>query len=532
MRELTEKLLQRDLDKYDNLVLLFKHAMNIDNYNIIKTVRKNCVRMLKKTKEAKYLELYNKTLLIGCQRYCDFDAYMRYVEKDREPSKRFYEPRKQQLKVAVDALQDMLDDKLDIVTISMPPGVGKSTLGIFFISYVAGLYPNSPNLMSGHATPLTRGFFDGVLAIMTDESEYCWHEVFPDVEIERTDSKNTVINLDEPNRFGTITCRAIGASLTGATRCEGYLYADDLCSGIEEAMSKDRLDSLWTAYTNDLKSRKKNACKEIHIATRWSVHDVIGRLERMYEDNPRAKFIVMPAFNDNGESNFDFKCGVGFDTAYFKDMQATLDDVSFKALFMNEPIEREGLLYAEDELRRYFELPSTEPDAVISVCDTKDKGKDYAFMPVAYVYGNDYYIEDCVCDNDIKYEPKLVNLCLKHNIQQSRFESNSAGGRIAKDVQAEVKRLGGITKITTKWTSQNKETKIIVNADWVKEHCLFKDRSSYVPNSDYGKMISLLCSYTVSGKNNFDDVPDGMSMLAQYAQSLTGSKVKILERFF
>jgi predicted phage terminase large subunit-like protein len=252
----------------------------------------------------------------------------------------------------------------------------------------------------------------------------------------------------------------------------------------------------------------------------------------MYADNPRAKFIVVPALDENGESNFDYKYGVGFDTAYFKDMQASLDDVSFKALYMNEPIEREGLLYAEDELRRYFELPDGEPDAVISICDTKDKGKDYAFMPVAYVYGQDYYIQDCVCDNDIRYEPRLVDLCIRHKIQMSRFESNSAGGRIAKGVQNEIKRLGGETKITTKWTSQNKETKIIVNADWVKEHCLFLDKTCYKPNSDYGRMINFLCSYTVSGKNSFDDVPDGFAMLAQFAQSLNGSKVKILERFF
>lgn len=529
---LTEKLLKRDLENYDNLLLLFKHAMNVNSYKIIKIVRKNCAKMAKQTKDCKFLDLYNKTLLIGCQRFNDFDAYMRYVEKDREPVKKFYEPRRKELKVAVDALQDMLDDKLDILTISMPPGVGKSTLGIFFMSYVAGKYPNMPNLMSGHATPLTRGFYDGVLAIMTDTAEYCWNEVFPDVEIEKTDSKNTVINLDEPNRFGTITCRAIGASLTGATRCEGYLYADDLCSGIEEAMSKDRLDTLWNTYTTDLKSRKKNKCKEIHIATRWSVHDVLGRLQRQYADNPRARFIVVPALDENGESNFNYKYGVGFNTEYFLDMQNSLDDVSFKALFMNEPIEREGLLYHEDELRRYFELPDDEPDAIISICDTKDKGKDYGFMPVGYVYGQDYYIDDCVCDNSIQYEAKLVDLCIRNNVQMSRFESNSAGGRIAKDVQKEIKDRGGITKITTKYTTQNKETKIIVNSSWVKEHCLFKDKSCYKLNSDYGRMLSFLTSYTVSGKNNFDDVPDGMAMFAQYAQSLNGSKAKIISRFF
>lgn len=532
MENLTKKLLQRDLSKYDNLLLLFKHGMNNDNYTVIKTVRKNCARMMKASKETRFKDLYEKTLLIGAQRFNDFDAYMRYLEKDREPEKRFYEPRRAQLKVAVDALQDMLDDKLDILTISMPCGVGKSTLGIFFMSYVAGKYPNKPNLMSGHAMSLTKGFYEGVQTIFTDTIEYAWHDVFPDVEIESTNSKDTTINLDEPNRFATITCRSIGGTLTGATRCEGYLYADDLCSGIEEAMSKDRLDKLWIAYTNDLKSRKKLGCKEIHIATRWSVHDVIGRLERMYAGNPRARFITVPALDENGESNFNYKYGVGFDKEYFEDMRANLDDASFKALYMNEPIEREGLLYAEDELRRYFELPDSEPDAIISVCDTKDKGKDYAFMPVAYVYGQDYYIADCICDNDIKYESRLVDICLKHKIQQSRFESNAAGGRIAKDVQAQIKALNGVTKITTKWTSQNKETKIIVNADWVKEHCLFKDSSLYVPNSDYGRMVNFLCSYTVSGKNNYDDVPDGMAMLAQYAQSLNGNKVRILDRFF
>ena len=122
-------------------------------------------------------------------------------------------------------------------------------------------------------------------------------------------------------------------------------------------MSKERLDKLWEKYTNDLKSRKKKDCKEIHIATRWSVHDIIGRLERMYEGDPRAKFITMPALDENGESNFDYDYGVGFDTEYFEDMRNNLDDVSFRCLFMNQPIEREGLLYHEDELRRYFELP-------------------------------------------------------------------------------------------------------------------------------------------------------------------------------
>lgn len=406
-----------------------------------------------------------------------------------------------------------------------------STLGIFFLSWVMGKFPDGQNLASAHSGVLTRSFYDGVYQIITDP-EYLWRDVFPGLNIAATNSKEETIDLKKRHRFSTLTCRAINASLTGATRCDKILYADDLCSGIEEAMSKDRLDKLWTAYTNDLKSRKKEGAKEIHIATRWSVHDVIGRLELQYGNDPRAKFIVIPAIDQNGESNFDYDYGVGFSKEYFDDMSVNLDDASFRALYMNEPIEREGLLYHSDELRRFFELPLGEPDAVIGICDTKDKGTDYAFLPVVHVYGNDYYVTDCVCDNNLPnvVDARLVDILLRNSVQMCRFESNAAGGRIAEKIQNEIKEKGGITRITTKFTSSNKETKIIVNSAWVKEHCLFKDESLYKKNSDYGKMVNMLTSYTVAGKNKNDDVPDGFAMLSEFAQSLSGTKVEVFKR--
>ena len=473
--------------------------------------------------------LHKKTLL--CAAPLDFESYLLYVEWERDPQKKFYVPRREVMHPVVQAMQDLVDDNLDLLTISMPPGTGKSTLGIFFLSWVMGKYPDAQNLASAHSGILTRSFYDGVMQIITD-SEYLWADVFPGLKLAATNSKEETIDLHKPHRFSTLTCRAINASLTGATRCDKILYADDLCSGIEEAMSKERLDKLWNTYTNDLKSRKKEGAKEIHIATRWSVHDVIGRLENKYGGSERAKFIVLPALNDAGQSNFDYSYGVGFSKEYFEDMRDSLDDASFKALFMNQPIEREGLLYDVDELRRYFELPDREPDAIIGICDTKDKGSDYAFLPAAYVYGKDYYIEDCVCDNSLPtvVDARLTDILMRRKIQMCRFESNSAGGRVAEKVQNEVKQRGGITHITTKFTTANKETKIIVNSAWVKEHCLFKDDSLYKRQSDYGRMMDMLGSYTVAGKNKHDDVPDGMAMLAEFAQSLNGQQVQVFER--
>lgn len=513
--------------------LLFQYARNSDDRLIMRRVRRLSVKYAKACTEndrLEFLGLYKKALLYMAQ--YDFDSYLIYLELEREPEKRFYEPRREELREVVQALQDLEDDVLDILSVSLPPGTGKSTLGIFFMSWIAGKYPNQPNLMSAHSDTLTRSFYDGLLQIFTDP-EYLWHDVFPDVQICNKNSKEETIDLDTPQRFKTITCRSIYGTLTGATRCERYLYADDLVSDLEEALNRERLDKLWDAYTNNLKTRKKLNCKEIHIATRWSVYDPIGRLERMYEGNSRVRFVVIPALDENGESNFNYKYGVGFDKEYFEDMKRTLDEASFNALFQNQPVEREGLLYPEKELRRYYELPKdVEPDAIIAICDTKDKGKDYAFSPVAYVYGQDYYIEACICDSSTAYEGRIVGLYIDHMVKMSRFESNSAGGRVAKDVQKEINARGGITSISTKYTTANKETKIMVNAPFVKAHFLFKGEDQYTANSDYGKMMRFLTTYTVSGKNAYDDVPDGMAMLAEFAQSLQRNSLEILKRFF
>ena len=208
-----------------------------------------------------------------------------------------------------------------------------------------------------------------------------------------------------------------------------------------------------------------------------------------------------------------------------------MDDVSWRALYMNQPIERDGILYQKDELRRYFDLPDEEPDTIIAVCDTKDRGADYCCMPIAYQYGQNFFIEDILCDNSKPeiVDARLVEILLKHKVKLARFESNSAGGRVAQAVQAQVKKRGGITHITTKFTTANKDTKIIVNSPYVKEHFLFKDDTAF-PNKDYKKAMDMLCSYTMMGKNKHDDVPDCMAMLAEYAQSLSGQNVEVFRR--
>lgn len=446
-----------------------------------------------------------------------FHSYLLYLEKNRQEEERFYSPKMKQLNKhgLIQAMQDLEDDKLDLLSISMPPGTQKTTLEKFFCSWIIGRHPKDYSLFFSHSDDITRMFYDGVLDITTNSEEYTWSEIFPDVKLQNTDAKRQRINFDKPKAFSNIQCTSVGSKNAGKVRCNRYLYCDDLVSGIEEALNKKALDKLWRIYGTDARQRKLNQqVKEIHIATRWSVHDVIGRLQRTYSKSNRVRFIAIPDIDpDTGKSNFDYKYN-GMSVEFFHDQELTMDDISYRCLYKNEPIEREGLLYHDDDIRRFMTMPLREPDAILGICDVKNKGTDFMFLPCMYQFDDDFYLVDCVCDDNTDYGiqyGRLSNIIVNHKMQQCEFESNSGGDRVSYEVAQRVEKMGGRCNITDKPTETNKETRIIVNADWVKKHVLFKSVENYKPKEDYGIMMTWLLTYSVVGKNEHDDVPDGLA---------------------
>lgn len=450
-----------------------------------------------------------------------FHSYLLYLEKNRVEKDKFYFPKMEQLNKhgLIQAMQDLEDDRLDYLSISMPPGTQKTTLEKFFASWIIGKHPSDYSLFFSHSSDITRMFYDGVLDITTSD-EYLWSVIFPDVKLRDTNAKAEKLDFGKYKPFYSLQCTSVGSKNSGKVRCNRYLYCDDLIGGIEEALNKARLDSLWNIYSVDARQRKLNEqVKEIHIATRWSVHDVIGRLKTLYEGSDRVRFIAVPDIDpETGESNFNYKYN-GMSAKFFNDQALAMDDISYRCLYKNEPIEREGLLYHEDDLRRYTKLPSREPDAILGVCDTKSKGVDYMVLPCFYQYDDDFYMVDCICDDSSDFgmqHERLSNLIVDHNMQQCEFESNAGGDRLAHEVSQIVDKKGGRCNITTKATETNKETRIIVNSDWIKRHCLFKMKDDYTPKSDYGRFMGQMLSYSVAGKNKNDDVPDCLANFALF----------------
>lgn len=455
-----------------------------------------------------------------------FESYLIAMEWNRKVEKRFYQPRMKVLQPVVHDLQDLGDGVIDIYTLSMPPRVGKSTIGLFFMSWMAGRFPDEHIFGAGYASGLVNTFYKGVLDFI-DSEEYRFYDIFPEAAGKlNTSAKDMTIDIWENERYKTLTFRSVDGQITGALEASSLLYLDDMCSGIEEAMNIDRLEKLWSKVTVDLMQRRVQnertgrSAPILAIGTIWSVHDPISRLKNKYKNSPLFRSREMPALNIDGESNFQYDMGVGFTTQMYLELKENMDEVSWECVYQQNPMERDGLAFPSSELKRFLELPDQEPDAVVAWCDVAFGGDDYLNFPIGYLYGTDCYVVDTVFRCKAGYhvtEPMVAAKIIQHKVQIARFEANNGGDFYARDVDNMV-RTSSTHKCNITWqtagTKASKLVRIIQYAPDIKNF-YFKDPSTYKPTDDYGLMMQNVTTFVQTGSSLHDDGPDGLAGLAK-----------------
>lgn len=476
-----------------------------------------------------------RSLLFCAPHY--FDAYLQAVEYGKPLDKKFYLPRRHYLRRYVEGYQEVLEEKLDFLSISMPKRCGKSQLGINFTNMLSGKFPDRSTLMEGTGDDLVQSFYKGCLEYIQQPNDYHFYDIFPESKLVQTNADTKVINLLHKSRFPTVMCRSIDARQVGLSEATNLLYLDDCVEGREEAKNRQRLDDKWEVISGDIIGRAIEGTPIVICGTRYSLYDPIGHLqEEMRKQGKRCKIIETPALDPvTDESNFEYirEGRKVFTTQYFRDQREMLSAEQFESEFQQQPFEAKGILFPEASLNRYFELPvDREPDSIIAVCDTADKGADYCSMPIAAVYGDEVYIVDVVFDDSPPEvtKPECAKALMDNLVVAGTFESNNAGTYFARDVQQILTDRKYVCNIRTKRTISNKQTRIEFASDNIIKHFYFKDPSLYARNSQYAMFMKQVTTYTRSGKVPHDDAPDSLSLLENELRGLVGAKVEVFKR--
>jgi phage uncharacterized protein (putative large terminase), C-terminal domain len=432
----------------------------------------------------------------------NFYAFCVYIDPD------FFTPGKPHLKIIADAFQEVADGKVKELAISLPPRAGKSYITSLFCAWMLGKYPKGSIMRNSYAAKLAEKFSrdirDGILLSKK------YQTIFPKMKAEGAIDNWMLNGRTNPSYF----CAGVGGPITGFG-CKTISILDDPLKNIEEALSETVIENLWNWYTSTHLSRLESGCPEIHIATRWTRRDPIGRLTDPNSEyyKPNMKVISIPALDENGGSF----CEEIKTTEEYLELKRITEDFIWEAEYMQSPIESKGLLYPIEELKKFTlkDLATKKPDGIIGFTDTADKGEDYLCSVVGKVFGGYTYITDVVFTQDgVEItEPLVAQMIIDTNCYLMKIEANNGGSQYCRNIR---KLIQGKSKcmVTDEHQSSNKETRIIMNAGYIKENFYF--RSDYEPGSDYDKFMRALTSYVKMGKNKHDDASDACTGLAEH----------------
>ena len=492
--------------------------------------------------------------------YFKLESFILYMEKNRDPSKRFYAPRINPLRSVVADLEDLEFRRIRFYGLSMASRTGKSTICIFYLAWHALRKPNSHSAMGGHSGILAKGFYKELMNLFTTE-EYTFEELFAHfhsghVCIRDKSAEDFTITLDQPDRFATITCRGIDGTWTGAVDVswDGILYVDDLVRDREHSLSAQRMESTWQEYLNKMVDRKSGydpqdgtfagAC-ELMVGTLWNVLDPLERMRKQYEGNPLYRFRRIPALDENEESNYKYV----YSTDYLLDMRERLDDAEWMAKWMQKPYVREGILFQTDELRYFNGILPDGDFKRVAVVDIAWGGGDSLSMPIGAEYENgDVYIYDWVFNSGAKEItlPLVVGQIINNEIRATRFEGNQ-GGELYQQYVDERLIANGWKCSTSSRKAPNriaKKEKIIAYSGDIKRRFVFlqsmrptqeqlqKDAElgikRYVRSKEYQNAMDELTTFVTIGDNEHDDAADGITQLEMFLEgSDTLAKIEI-----
>lgn len=437
----------------------------------------------------------------------DFWLYCMLMSPD------FYCPNRSYLCRLCWQLQAFCQSERRVMVVNLPPRHGKTRTAIHLAQWLLGNNP-ALKIMTGSynerlSTVFSRAVRDGISEHSFDPARFTFSDVFPHVRVKRGQALASQWTLE--GQYASYLATSPSGTATGFGA--NMLIIDDLIKNAREALNETILEKQWNWFTDTMLSRTEAGYKILVIMTRWSSHDLAGRVLQNWTD---VEHIQMKAQQPDGS----MLCDSILSQAEYAEKTRFMSAEIASANYQQEPIDQKGRLYTH--FQTYDDVPrdKTGKPLFTRVCnytDTADTGNDYLcsitygeYQQEAYIL-DVYYTKEPMEITELETARRLVGT----NCNVARIESNNGGRGFARNLKRELETLGS-NRCRIEWFHQgeNKTARILTNATWIQDHVYFpanwRDRWS-----DY---YHAMIGYQKEGKNAHDDAPDATTGVAEQMQ--------------
>ena len=477
--------------------------------------------------QPQYYKLYEKSMAFVGRR--SLEHFFDYMEMNN--AKRVLAGRRGILKPFLFYLNKItFSDKLKYIIASYPPSAGKSVTLTYWTAWLYGVDRNNSIIRMSYSDDLVAGFSRNVREIITDRR---FRDVFPDYQQygDNPFATKEVYNwkLKDSNVSASHYAMSRDGQITGKRANKAMIF-DDMTKGANESTDSALHQRLYNQWTSEwINRRDGDSTKYVFAGTMWSPEDILNRIiadrEAISELVSSDKFnyvweskdgttvvIRVPLLDENDETT----CEAVMTTEEARQLRDVTDEFQWACVYQQDPIPAEGLNFADDLLNHYDQLPLNKDGTPaysnysLAVLDTTRRGKDNVSMPIFKTDGTYYYMIDVIFKKKAMTElyEEIIAKIEEHHITWLVIENNTDTS--LKTLLDEMLEKRGIyyCTITEKYNTKKKELRIKDNQGTMRKLLYFKPKTHYKPNSDYGRFMKNLTTYSFDYPNRNDDAPD------------------------
>lgn len=481
------------------------------------------------TRIPKYHEILKKSYKYSAKR--SFFHWLIYYEWDLNI--KVFEPRVKILDAYIYYLNYMCWNKKDLTLIvNLPSGWAKTYTYAQYCAFRIGTDPDGTFLSLCSNDDLVKQMSRTIMNIIMSEE---FGKVFEHLDY-RKDPKGLFLKATDSEwkvKGNTKAASYIAKSRDSNTvgfRSYYSTFCDDMYKNPDESLDMNLNRRLFVDYQTVWTERTaKGYPKQFVLAgTIWSPYDLMTQVieleksKREFIKHPKFNFteiskdgkvviIKVPALDENGNSN----CPEIATTEELLDKKRSITTYLWECNFMQNPIPPDGLPFDYKNLRTYQSKPLNKYAYTKGAIDCNRKsGKDFFAFGIFQFNDEDWEFVDCIFTQTATTElyDAIIDKIIENHTVELVVETNANEGLVPALNERLKNRNISWCVIIEKYNTMPKSQRIDIAKGTATKRIIYPAKGLYGINTDIGKFMEQLTTYSAISRNVHDDAPDDIGL--------------------